>query len=546
MPLRPLLCLLPLLPGESLPSLLVRLFQKNSYPNLSFLLNLGQEFLSQPDSLICPTQSETLAMLARLTRLNSSDLYNASIHRWADILIAPGIRRFETIMLPKGTEVAILVEPERQQHFWPEDEVQFCPDCIAAQPYHRLKWTLQAVSVCLEHQCLLVRTCAECNARLRISDVVQGQCRHCKFDLTQSPATSIAGDQWGPISQQVIQSWFGCGLDSDQVEGLPRHSPVVLYQVLSFLQRAIGLIEKQWDYLHDPFDNDATVKVFPSQTRSQLTPLKSYLLYATALKALLDWPNGFYQFLDAYRLRDQRDQTDSALDDLGYLYGFRHEEPFQHPAYHFLQQSFEQYLQENFQYNFTLQKMRRLQPKGKLPISLKYVSIAEAARMLQFNWALVKRLVELGYIADYQPPEDQSTRSLNLVLRQDVLDLQRRWSGVMPQADAARLLGLPEETVEALVEVGLIRSGSAMKTGERSNGIENRSLVDLMDRLRQGPVRYLYKQCLETAPLSALTKPGVEIVPIVQDILAGKIRVFWPPTSANLAHLVVVVNDCSF
>jgi len=529
------------LPGESLPSLLARLAQKNNYPNLNFLLNLGQTFLAQPDSLTCPTRPDTLTMLTRLTRLKSRDLYTASIHHWAEMIIAPGVRHFETITLPAGSQAPILLEPARQQHFWPEDEAQFCPLCLAAQPYHRLGWLLLAAPVCREHHCLLVQTCAGCNARLKISDVVKGQCSHCEFDLTRSPTTSIAGDERGQFSQQLIQSWFGLEPAPDQVARLPHQSLAVLYQVLSFVQRAICAIEQRWDYLHDPFD-DAAIKVFPCQTRAQLTPLKSYLLYATALTALLDWPAGFYKFLDAYRLRDQRQQTDTAPDDLGYLYSLRHDERFQHPAYHFLQQAFGQYVQENFQYSFALQKMRRLQPTGAFPARLEYVSTAEAARMLQLNPELIKRLVELGDLTTYQPPAGQSTRRFNLVRQQDVLDLREHWPGMMSLADAARLLRISPETVLALIEAGFIRPGSVTRPGD----LKNRSLADFIDRLRQGPVRYLYPQHLELAPLNTLVKQGVGVADLIQRILAGEIRAYWPPDCANLAHLVITVEDFGY
>lgn len=539
---KPLLRRSPLRPDESLASLLVRLARDNGYPTLNFLLNLGQKLLAHPDSLVCPTRPETLTMLAELTGLDSSELFAATIHRWAETIISPGFRHFETITLPGGAEAAVLLEPARQQHFWPDEEAQFCPHCLAGQPYHRLSWLLQAAPVCLDHRCLLVQTCPECGGRLKIADVAQGQCSQCEFDLADSPTMSIAGDVWGQRSQHVIQSWFGREPVSTQKEGLLQQPPAVLYEVLSFLRRAIGAVERQWDYVHSPFGTDAAVSLFPCQIRSQLTPLRAYLVYATALTALQEWPHGFERFLDAYRLRDQRQPTDTALDDLGYLNNLRRDEFFEHPAYHFLQQAIGRYVQQNFLYSFAAHKLRRRQSSGPLPIPFDYISLAEAAKRLQLDRALVGRLVELGDLAEYEPPAGRPIRPVGLVRHQDVVAVGQRWSEGIPVADTARLLGLSAETVTALAEAEVIRPMPATLLSQEQR-LDKRALVDLMERLRQGPVRYLYQQQQETVPLTAAAEPGAPLATLIQAILRGEVRAFWPPESPSLAHLRVVTED---
>lgn len=129
--------------------------------------------------------------------------------------------------------------------------------------------------------------------------------------------------------------------------------------------------------------------------------------------------------------------------------------------------------------------------------------------------------------------------------RQGVVALQRRWPGVMPLSDAARLLGVTEPVLANLVETEIIRTAPAAKARAKASSlkIEMRSLADLIDQLRQVPVRYLYSQQLETVPLSTLSENGADTVDILQRVLAGEIRAYWPPDATDLAHLVVVAAD---
>ncbi len=174
------------------------------------------------------------------------------------------------------------------------------------------------MSVCLAHRCLLVKGCPICGDKFKIGGVVEGRCGQCDFDLRMSPTISVADDDLGLFSQQNIQSWLRISTVNRVDQGkLPNQPDFTLYQIAYGLHRAIRTIERWWDYLHDPFDIETATSVFPCDKKSQMMPFKAYILYVTAVKALLRWMHGIFEFLNAFKLRDQAEPTKTVVNDLG-------------------------------------------------------------------------------------------------------------------------------------------------------------------------------------------------------------------------------------
>lgn len=534
--------------GEDLASHFIRLSNRQYDSTPEGLVNFCQKHLPQPDVITCPTHPETYRLLIELTGLNSDELYGATLHRLAE-MISPAGKHLNTQLLPSKKKVALVEPAVVSNHIWPETTAQFCPHCLKAGTYHRLRWRLQAVSACLEHQCLLVQNCPGCQAQVSIQDIVNRYCDRCASDLSNSPTLSLAEDGFGLLSQQIIQAWFENVAVPVKVDTLPKHPPATLYQVAFGLQRAIRAIRQQWDYLHHPFNPETMGSVFPCQTKSQLTPLKFYLLYATALKGLLDWPHGFYEFLTAYQLRDQRVPTDKVREDLGYLYSIRSQPDWQQPAFEFLRQALGTYLQEHHQYNFALKQLYRLGPHRKSPLSFDYIGEVAAARKLQLPPLIVKRLVQLGHLGSYQPPQSHpNLRRFNLVKYQDVLKLQKNWRREIPLAEVAGILGISEETTLDLAMEELIRAERSFRAdADHPVKIKTQSLAEFISRLQKGSVHIQYGQQIETINLIEATRrvsyEGGTMVFLLKRILAGELRAFWPPDLNDLAHLSVSTED---
>lgn len=205
----PLLCRSPLQPGESLLSLLVRLSQLNRFPLPTMVMQICRERLRQPtnkkiDRLF---NTETFRVLTELVRIEADELYAASVHRFAST-ITPSDYKFEYVVLPSGQEVLLAGKNFLRNNIRSDNDLQFCPLCLAESAYHRLCWMPLASAVCLDHKCLLVHRCPRCQKNIHIEDILNTHCCNCYFDLTKVCTSSVADDEFGLFSQTVIQSWL--------------------------------------------------------------------------------------------------------------------------------------------------------------------------------------------------------------------------------------------------------------------------------------------------------------------------------------------------
>ncbi len=202
----------PLLPGESLLSLLVRL-EKLNYYEPGIIARLCHQTTDGSKEMICPAharQAHTFVQLSNLTGLDPAQLFAASIHGLASVLNMAGNKEY--ITLPGGQVKPLL---DRHNHLKrPDNHAQFCPLCIEADAYHRQLWSFYLTTLCLEHQCKLVRQCPGCGHEISVAQVVSRRCQICQADLRQTPVTSVASDTWDLASQQLVQRWLTTALAS--------------------------------------------------------------------------------------------------------------------------------------------------------------------------------------------------------------------------------------------------------------------------------------------------------------------------------------------
>jgi len=126
-------------------------------------------------------------------------------------------------------------------------------------------------------------------------------------------------------------------------------------------------VNYSWPQLHQP-PSGTFPDLFPCTSKRDITPAKSYILYTTAFQGLVNWPNGFHVFLDAYRTRDGRTEQSSVYYDLHYIYGAWLEKAWRHPDFQFVQQAFDQYLMHRYPHLLT--HLRRTRESFSSPIRI--------------------------------------------------------------------------------------------------------------------------------------------------------------------------------
>ncbi|RPH58509.1 MAG: hypothetical protein EHM81_09875, partial [Chloroflexi bacterium] len=388
------------LPGESLPSWLLRLGQLNSYTPLTIINGLCLDKLEY-DRIDCPLKAVTYQRIATLTRLDPTELYTLTSHRLAPTLTPPTDEP-EFLQLPSGETVPALAQSIAARQLYPLQSVQFCPVCLKDAAYHRLDWLPLAAAVCLRHHTLLVQRCPKCSNKLNVLDIIGATCQECQFRLTHAPVVSVAGDEFGLFSQAVVQHWLGLAPAPAENHGLPEQPPTALYRTLDGLRRAVMMVRREWTYLHPC---DLTADFFPCRGKQEFTPAKIYVLYATACKGLIEWPRGFWEFLDAYKKRDGRTPQGQILPDLGILHMAWLERKWRHPLFDFVQEAFDQYLLDNHNITPSLLHLRRVEDNTAFRARFTYLTEADAARLLGTTGGMVKRLVGMGFLVSYQEAE---------------------------------------------------------------------------------------------------------------------------------------------
>jgi len=348
----PLLRRTQLLPGESLPSLLERLAQLNYYPSLSMLNQVSrkhQDAPAQRDNLACPKWAETFLRLSDLTLISPEDLYSASNHRFAPLLTPPSQLPVEFPWTGSASKV-MLTFNLAYCRLRPASAAQYCPRCLQIAAYHRLNWTPISAAICLEHRCLLMNQCPNCSKRLSMHEIIRKHCRACQTDLSIAKPLYVEENELGILSQQAIQFWLAVDtVDelSDKYKTPPYH-PAILYRFLEELSRRLLTRRKDWSILPVPLDELSEHVAFSPDKRPQLknlTPDGIFHLHSAAFTGVMNWPNGLFQFLDAYSGNSSPCQNQINLDK--HLNSIRinwFQSDWRNPDFEFMQQSFIKYL----------------------------------------------------------------------------------------------------------------------------------------------------------------------------------------------------------
>jgi len=468
---RPLLCRSPLHPGESLASFLIRLATRNHYQPSTILERLCLAGSSDIKASY-PAQAVTFQRWADLTLIEPTQLYQATIHRFAPVLTPPG-EGWPTVTLSETQTKPLLSTRLPGKFLRPETAAQFCPPCLGQVAYHRLVWMPVAVTTCLEHQCLLVKPCCRCQQTLSIQAIVSGQCSHCQTDLRLTPALPIADDTVGLRAQHVLQSWLMTGLTPETPGAtLPAQPAGVLYHLMDGLRVSFLSLAPNWPYFHQ---TPVAAPPFANRGRPfhQATPVQNHILQTTAFKTIMNWPESFYDLLHVYR-GGQNNSIKHFPTDFASLYTHFLEKRWQHPAFQFVQDAFNQYLVDHYARTHTLHGPPRCQA---IADRFAYMSVFEAAEVLETSFDFVLQLIGSGQLTPY-PPQDLDYLPHPFVNRTEFFAWysQHCLSSI---ATTAQQLDLLPTVITDLVRMGLLEAEDDPQVGETYRGHIRKKSINL-------------------------------------------------------------------
>ena len=470
-------CLLrrsPLLPGESLSSLLARLVQLNGYETLNTFRLLvlpelaGRRSYKQEnwDNLHRPFRQRTYERLASATKLNPLELYAATEHSMG-LVITPPEQELETIALEgvdgKLQSVPIISNRVIFHQFYTASATQYCPLCLREDdtPYHRLLWSVRCIAACTRHEVVLMDKCAECRSAVQVRDVVAGACRKCNAEFAKASPISVAGDQIGLLSQQLLQTWLLGEQTScyPRDHAVPQQPPRVMYRLVQGLANTVWWAKAGWDFIHQ-LSGCSTELALPNSGPVKASSDQMYRIYATAVKSIMDWPSNFFTFLSGYctRTRAERDnprKKDTLLANLGPLYDRWLLKKWQSPGFAFVQEAFDLFLVANQAKSTGVFRSNSI-PRASLARKglLEFITIPEAQKALRLDRSAITKLVKSDYLRS--SIIESSNFSYTLIHIEDVSSLAERWKegGWLSTAEAARLAGITWRELATLRSVG--------------------------------------------------------------------------------------------
>lgn len=537
---RSFLCRSSLLPGESLASLLVRLAGLNAYPSANMVFSVVQERLAVKDVLARPVQTGTYQMLADFIRLTSANIYQATPYVFTGILTLPDDEMMP-IVLPDDQVAPGRTASFLRHHIRSTHRAAYCPRCLQNAPYHRLAWMPFAVNICREHLCLLVSSCPVCQSLLRLTDVVSRRCRKCRFDLTQAVTTDVSADTFGLFAQTMMMSWFGLAteeanlptMESWWAASLPQQPKPVLYRLVTGIQRSLRGFGPEWAYW--PRENSC----FPPDSASlprhgglitSLPPETAYLFLATAFKALINWPQGFYAFLDAHLCRHGSPGSPKFPQDFGTLYRSCLARDWSSPPFQFVQAAFDDYLVEKYPLTASLFTSQRYYASPQLANRFPCMPAGEAAERLQIPLRVLERLTSLGFLTRYRERIAENSLYLpDFIGRSAVLRLQQRWGAGLPAEDVARLLGVSLPVLTNLIQAEMLTITGEHPAMNNQPILAQEPVMVMLERLLYGAS--LRKLELDTRYLSemapALIRYGYQPAAVIQLARKHLIRFGW-------------------
>lgn len=262
--------LVPPLPGESLPSLVVRSARAMAYDHVDLLLRLLER--PRPQESLLALAGLPLERLARLLDRTIADLRQRTVHTYAAALV---------LRSPEEGP-ASRCDPATARPYVTSATAAVCGRCLESDPvpYERLLWHFRPLPVCLEHGCLLLSRCPACRRLLASLRKDPTTCP-CGQTLLTVPAPVVA--EPARLLARELTGWLTAA---------PAAAAALAPAVRFWLLDRLMLTFRQLPALRQQ-----AAERFGLEPQSH----RAALCWLAAADVLHPWPEGLHPFLAAYQ-----------------------------------------------------------------------------------------------------------------------------------------------------------------------------------------------------------------------------------------------------
>ncbi|MCM3410176.1 TniQ family protein [Metabacillus litoralis] len=369
---------------ESLGGYILRLTERNDYPNTNYIysfLNTNQKLANNPYKLdIVNTELDQLSILLNIKK---------------DILISM------LIPFKEINSSTSLVSNDYQTHthskFFSLNN-RICPQCLKESGYIKKYWDIFFVTTCSEHNCLLIDECPNCNKKVKYNRKSIFECR-CGFDL-RSIKPCLLDINANYVTNLILNI---CGY-SEEVINSPL-SRISFEEVVESFLLIIRHIYKQ-RYISSP--------------KLDIKTLHSYLVMT--YQVFEDWPESFYKILDEY---EDKNEKVFGIRSFGEFYQLCFGNRYSHFKIDIIRNAYQFYIESKWKngHAFLLKNVNFNKD------NLEYINLSRAAEILNKSEESVKELLENGilkgvikqgtkinyYIISIKSVNDYKSRSLNTI-----------------------------------------------------------------------------------------------------------------------------------
>lgn len=417
---------------ESLVSYLYRISTSNFCNSINWVAN----YLQMPTSRICNNEfnDESLEILSNKTALDKQFLYHMSLDFYKDTW---GFSIFHKAIV--------------------KNKVKYCPYCIRENYYQKKIWILHPVSMCLDHNILLVDECPSCKLPASIQQFMQGYCKCGNQFFKYTDSNKFINKI---MSQSQI--YFQSLLNGNPSSSIPLLQDLSVKDYLNLAYHSAFLLHGSKSYIHD---EDIQINGYNNKCN-----WSSLIFFSNVYWMYHNFPVNYYKVLDS--LKNRRNDTRS-IQHMSY------EKLFKSSQFKVIQEAYEHYWLQEYDNGMVNRNFSIFKNDDELLDKRKYISREEVKdlysltnyQISQFetNLQLKKKLVKQG---------KKTLIMIDKLSLEKVLQLRNRF---ITQKEAATILGIKKDSMKWLIDAKLL---SLVKCP-----VNNHMMLKIAD------VEYLLKQC---------------------------------------------------
>lgn len=426
--------------------------------------------------------SAAFERLEQLTEIPAMDLLLASDHVLTPAFSSP--KKSAKQELSPIREAMLWIPRPQKQDFHPANASWYCPKCLKEGAYQRRSWRPAPMAACLQHDCLLVDRCPNCQQSVSVLDLVLACCHQCRTDLCLAGTVSLNEDRWGRIAQATLLGWRTNTPSTDSRYGWPEHPFAILCSLAEGL--AVGMLSLTEYLAPHPLKPPKPLTLYRlNDVRVHVRPPDVYWAYSCALKFMSNWPEGFRTFLHLVAPEPEI----SLRLNLGLFYSYWITTRWEHPNFNFVRDAFEDFLWDRSWF-------------AKMATGLHvafaqaphFARLKEAAAVLSIPENALIRLGQVGLLTEISSVASEKLPT-RFFLRSDLRELKHAWAHPISLQEASHWLGLSPKTVLRLTKERVLKVISAPGSDVHFARTEVTNLISRVDN------RALVTDALDDVPI---------------------------------------------